>query len=203
MKTLNSKFLLRPAEDPSFVNGIWRVALQNPDDLTPKVFEVVGCPDTYNVTRLNSEDEDETATYDNWLSVGDRVYCSYEVAHQFKVGKEVRREHHLYDDVYYAHPEMIYFRTDDMKPFADHILVKSSQRTETDIILLEKNLPSVGIVQKTNPYGPDVGQKILYRCIANIEVEFEGEKYFLMRNCDVFAHLDPDEEVEIITCAAK
>ena len=85
-----------------------------------------------------------------------------------------------------------------LKPLADRVLIKPSPAEEvtmSGIIIpdsakekpLRGEIIAVGAGSKDEEMILKEGDKVLYGKYAGTEIEFEGEKYLIMRQSDVFA----------------
>ena len=86
----------------------------------------------------------------------------------------------------------------NIKPLADRVLVKpaaAEEKTLGGIIIpdsakekpLKGEVVAVGNGTKDEEMGVKVGDNVLYGKYAGTEIEFEGEKYLMMRQSDIFA----------------
>ncbi len=89
----------------------------------------------------------------------------------------------------------------NIKPLADRVLVKPAQAEEKvgGIIIPDtaKEKPMRGIIIATGKGTKDeemqlkAGDEVLYGKYSGTELEYEGEKYLMMRQSDVLAVLVP------------
>lgn len=88
----------------------------------------------------------------------------------------------------------------NIKPLADRVLIKpaaAEQKTVSGIIIpdtakekpLKGEVVAVGGGTKDEPIVLKVGDQVLYGKYAGTELEFDGEKYLIMRQSDVLATL--------------
>ncbi len=88
----------------------------------------------------------------------------------------------------------------NIKPLADRVLIKpapAEERTATGIIIPDsaKEKPLRGTVVAAGPGTSDEkmeleeGDAVLYGKYAGTEIEYEGEKYLIMRQQDVLAKI--------------
>ena len=86
----------------------------------------------------------------------------------------------------------------NIKPLADRVLVKpaaAEEKTLGGIIIpdsakekpLKGEVVAVGNGTKDEEMVVKVGDNVLYGKYAGTEIEFEGEKYLMMRQSDIFA----------------
>ena len=86
----------------------------------------------------------------------------------------------------------------NIKPLADSVLVKpaaAEEKTLGGIIIpdsakekpLKGEVVAVGNGTKDEEMVVKVGDNVLYGKYAGTEIEFEGEKYLMMRQSDIFA----------------
>lgn len=86
----------------------------------------------------------------------------------------------------------------NIKPLADRVLVKpaaAEEKTLGGIIIpdsakekpLKGEVIAVGNGTKDEEMVVKVGDNVLYGKYAGTEIEFEGEKYLMMRQSDIFA----------------
>lgn len=87
-----------------------------------------------------------------------------------------------------------------IKPLADRVLVLPTpvqKSTEDGILLptkvmdrpLEGTVSAVGDGKDGKPMSVKVGDSVLYGKHAGVDVSYQGQKYLLMRECDIFAIL--------------
>ena len=85
-----------------------------------------------------------------------------------------------------------------IKPLADRVVIEpaaAEQKTASGIIIPDtaKEKPQQGTViavgpgKKDEPMEVKVGDQVLYGKYAGTELEFDGEKYLMMRQSDVLA----------------
>ena len=88
----------------------------------------------------------------------------------------------------------------NIKPLADRVLVKpapAEEKTEGGIIIpdsakekpLQGEVLAVGKGTKDEEMVVAVGDRVLYGKYAGTELEWEGEKYLIMRQSDILAIL--------------
>ncbi len=88
----------------------------------------------------------------------------------------------------------------NIKPLADRVLIKpaaAEQKTVSGIIIpdtakekpLKGEVVAVGGGTKDEVMVLEVGNQVLYGKYAGTELEFDGEKYLIMRQSDVLATL--------------
>ena len=88
----------------------------------------------------------------------------------------------------------------NIKPLADRVLVKpapAEEKTIAGIIIpdtakekpLQGTVLAVGNGNKEEEMVVKVNDTVLYGKYAGTEIEFEGEKYLIMRQSDIFAVL--------------
>ncbi|MCH5223674.1 MAG: co-chaperone GroES [Muribaculaceae bacterium] len=86
----------------------------------------------------------------------------------------------------------------NIKPLADRVLIQptaAEEVTMSGIIIpdsakekpLRGKVLAVGTGTKDEPMQLKEGDEVLYGKYAGTEIEFEGEKYLIMRQSDVFA----------------
>lgn len=86
----------------------------------------------------------------------------------------------------------------NIKPLADRVLIQptaAEEVTMSGIIIpdsakekpLRGKVLAVGAGTKDEPMQLKEGDEVLYGKYAGTEIEFEGEKYLIMRQSDVFA----------------
>ena len=86
----------------------------------------------------------------------------------------------------------------NIKPLADRVLVKpaeAEEKTSSGIIIpdtakekpMEGEVIAVGCGKKDEPMTVKVGDKVLYGKYSGTEITYEGEKYLIMRESDIYA----------------
>ncbi|MBO6117788.1 MAG: co-chaperone GroES [Bacteroidales bacterium] len=86
----------------------------------------------------------------------------------------------------------------NIKPLADRVLVKpaeAEEKTSSGIIIpdtakekpMEGEVIAVGTGKKDEPMTVKKGDKVLYGKYSGTEITYEGEKYLIMRESDIYA----------------
>ena len=86
----------------------------------------------------------------------------------------------------------------NIRPLADRVLVKpaeAEEKTSSGIIIpdtakekpMEGEVIAVGCGKKDEPMTVKVGDKVLYGKYSGTEITYEGEKYLIMRESDIYA----------------
>lgn len=86
----------------------------------------------------------------------------------------------------------------NIKPLADRVLVKpaeAEEKTSSGIIIpdtakekpMEGEVIAVGAGKKDEPMTVKKGDKVLYGKYSGTEITYEGEKYLIMRESDIYA----------------
>lgn len=115
--------------------------------------------------------------------------------HAFRYNKNVREANSEYKLI-----KNIKFKTMNIKPLADRVLIlpqPAEEKTIGGIIIpdtakekpLQGKVVAVGNGTKDEEMVIAVGDQVLYGKYAGSELEFEGEKYLIMRQSDVLAVL--------------
>ena len=115
--------------------------------------------------------------------------------HAFRYYKNVREANSEYKLI-----KNIKFKTMNIKPLADRVLIlpqPAEEKTIGGIIIpdtakekpLQGKVVAVGNGTKDEEMVIAVGDQVLYGKYAGSELEFEGEKYLIMRQSDVLAVL--------------
>jgi chaperonin GroES len=95
-----------------------------------------------------------------------------------------------------------------MKPLYERILVKPNEkevRTKQGILLPEKSVkkPNVGVVVScgdgtpNNPMKVSPGDKVLFNRYAGIELNFKGEKHYVILSNEVIGVLDDFDDISL------
>ncbi len=86
----------------------------------------------------------------------------------------------------------------NIKPLADRVLVRpaeAEEKTSSGIIIpdtakekpMEGEVIAVGQGKKDEPLTVKKGDKVLYGKYSGTEITYEGEKYLIMRESDIYA----------------